>query len=133
MVRRCCWTWKKLRLRVVQQADRRPGNRGSWSGGRLSDPQGWSTCPTSCADPALTVKDRERPGISRSHIGANYIGLSFVAGARRIHRGQTLIDGRAWVMAKLEKPQALDKSARNPGADGCSHGFARGTLASKLP
>ncbi|MGD0432548.1 MAG: pyruvate kinase [Acetobacteraceae bacterium] len=57
--------------------------------------------------PALTEKDRIDLEFAVTH-GANYIGLSFVQRPQDVAEAKKLIDGRAWTMVKLEKPQALD-------------------------
>jgi len=57
--------------------------------------------------PALTAKDRDDLEFAVTH-GASYIGLSFVQRPEDVVEAKRLIDGRAWVMVKLEKPQALD-------------------------
>ncbi len=96
----------KLRLRVVHK-------RGDALetecvvGGPLSDRKGVNVPDVVLPIPALTVKDREDLEFAVSH-GANYIGLSFVQRPEDVVEAKRLIDGRAWVMVKLEKPQALD-------------------------
>src|ERR1700761_2781848 len=76
-------------------------------GGPLSDHKGVNVPDVVLPIPALTTKDRDDLEFAVSH-GANYIGLSFVQRAEDVLEAKRLIDGRAWVMAKLEKPQALD-------------------------
>ncbi len=96
----------KLRLRVAHK-------RGDALetevvvGGPLSDRKGVNVPDVVLPIPALTVKDREDLEFAVSH-GANYIGLSFVQRPEDVIEAKRLIDGRAWVMVKLEKPQALD-------------------------
>jgi pyruvate kinase len=57
--------------------------------------------------PALTLKDRDDLEFAITH-GASYIGLSFVQRPEDVIEAKELIGDRAWVMVKLEKPQALD-------------------------
>ena len=76
-------------------------------GGLLSDHKGVNVPDVVLPIPALTAKDREDLEFAVSH-GANYIGLSFVQRPEDVLEAKRLIDGRAWVMVKLEKPQALD-------------------------
>ena len=76
-------------------------------GGPLSDRKGVNVPDVVLPIPALTVKDREDLEFAVSH-GANYIGLSFVQRPEDVVEAKRLIDGRCWVMVKLEKPQALD-------------------------
>ncbi len=96
----------KLRLRVAHK-------RGDALetevvvGGPLSDRKGVNVPDVVLPIPALTAKDREDLEFAVSH-GANYIGLSFVQRPEDVIEAKRLIDGRAWVMVKLEKPQALD-------------------------
>ena len=96
----------KLRLRVMhKRADALETE--VVVGGPLSDRKGVNVPDVVLPIPALTVKDREDLEFAVSH-GANYIGLSFVQRPEDVIEAKRLIDGRAWVMVKLEKPQALD-------------------------
>jgi pyruvate kinase len=96
----------KLRLRVVhKRADALETE--VVVGGPLSDRKGVNVPDVVLPIPALTVKDREDLEFAVSH-GANYIGLSFVQRPEDVVEAKRLIDGRCWVMVKLEKPQALD-------------------------
>ncbi|WP_428483500.1 pyruvate kinase [Rhodopila sp.] len=96
----------KLRLRVLHK-------RGDALetevvvGGPLSDRKGVNVPDVVLPIPALTVKDRADLEFAVSH-GANYIGLSFVQRPEDVAEAQALVAGRAWIMVKLEKPQALD-------------------------
>src|ERR1700730_16777774 len=76
-------------------------------GGPLSDHKGVNVPDVVLPIPALTAKDRDDLAFALEH-GANYIGLSFVQRPEDVIEAKRLIDGRAWVMVKLEKPQALD-------------------------
>jgi pyruvate kinase len=96
----------KLRLRVVhKRADALETE--VVVGGPLSDRKGVNVPDVVLPIPALTVKDRADLEFAVSH-GANYIGLSFVQRPEDVVEAKQLIAGRAWVMVKLEKPQALD-------------------------
>ena len=96
----------KLRLRVIhKRADALETE--VVVGGPLSDHKGVNVPDVVLPIPALTVKDRADLEFAVSH-GANYIGLSFVQRPEDVIEAQRLIAGRAWVMVKLEKPQALD-------------------------
>jgi pyruvate kinase len=96
----------KLRLRVVHK-------RGDALeteivvGGAISDHKGVNVPDVVLPIPALTDKDRVDLEFAVSH-GANYIGLSFVQRPQDVAEAKELINGRAWTMVKLEKPQALD-------------------------
>ena len=76
-------------------------------GGPLSDRKGVNVPDVVLPIPALTAKDRDDLEFAVPH-GANYIGLSFVQRPEDVIEAKRLIAGRAWVMVKLEKPQALD-------------------------
>jgi pyruvate kinase len=96
----------KLRLRVLhKRADALQTE--IVVGGPLSDRKGVNCPDVVLPIPALTEKDREDLEFAVSH-GANYIGLSFVQRPEDVVEAKRLIGGRAWVMSKLEKPQALD-------------------------
>ena len=96
----------KLRLRVVRKrADALETE--IVVGGPLSDRKGVNVPDVALPIPALTVKDREDLAFALDH-GANYIGLSFVQRPEDVVEAKAIVAGRAWVMVKLEKPQALD-------------------------
>ncbi len=56
---------------------------------------------------ALTDKDREDLEFALS-LGVDYVALSFVQKPEDIDEAKTLIRGRAGIIAKIEKPQAVD-------------------------
>ena len=96
----------KLRLRVThKRADALETE--VMVGGPLSDRKGVNVPDVMLGIPALTVKDRADLAFALDH-GASYIGLSFVQRPEDVIEAKRLIDGRAWVMTKLEKPQALE-------------------------
>jgi len=96
----------KLRLRVThKRADALETE--VMVGGPLSDRKGVNVPDVVLGIPALTEKDRADLAFALDH-GASYIGLSFVQRAEDVIEAKRLIDGRAWVMTKLEKPQALE-------------------------
>jgi len=76
-------------------------------GGPLSDRKGVNVPDMVLPIPALTEKDRADLEFALEH-GVNYIGLSFVQRPEDVAEAKALIDGRAWIMVKLEKPQALE-------------------------
>jgi pyruvate kinase len=96
----------KLRLRVVHK---RPDALECEVvvGGAISDNKGVNVPDVVLPIPALTEKDRVDLQFAVEH-GADYIGLSFVQRPQDVAEAKALIDGRAWAMVKLEKPQALD-------------------------
>jgi pyruvate kinase len=96
----------KLRLRVTRK--RRDGLETEVVvGGPLSDRKGVNVPDIVLPIPALTAKDRDDLAFALEH-GANFIGLSFVQRPEDVAEAKALVAGKAWVMVKLEKPQALD-------------------------
>jgi pyruvate kinase len=96
----------KLRLRVARKREDALETE-VMVGGPLSDRKGVNVPDVVLGIPALTEKDRADLAFALDH-GASYIGLSFVQRPEDVIEAKRLIDGRAWVMTKLEKPQALD-------------------------
>ncbi|MDB5371190.1 MAG: pyk [Roseomonas sp.] len=96
----------KLRLRVVHKRDDHLETE-ILVGGALSDRKGVNVPDVPLNIPALTVKDRADLDFVLP-LGIEYIGLSFVQRAEDVAETQTIADGRAWVMVKLEKPQAVE-------------------------
>src|SRR3954447_25310746 len=96
----------KLRLRVVHKRSDALETEVV-VGGPLSDRKGVNVPDVVLPIPALTEKDREDLEFAVSH-GASFIGLSFVQRPEDVEEAKRLINGRAWVMVKLEKPQALE-------------------------
>ncbi len=96
----------KLRLRVM----RKLGDQlitEVMNGGVLSDRKGVNIPDVVLPIPALTKKDlRDLEFVLP--LGIDYIGLSFVQRAEDVIQAKEIADGRALVMTKLEKPQALD-------------------------
>ena len=100
-------------------------------GGPLSDHKGVNVPDVVLPIPALTAKDRDDLAFALEH-GANYIGLSFVQRPEDVAEAKEMIGGRAWIMVKLEKPQALEN------LDAIMHltdavMVARGDLGVELP
>jgi pyruvate kinase len=96
----------KLRLRVERKRD--DGLETTvMVGGPLSDRKGVNVPDVVLPIPALTAKDRSDLAFALDH-GADFIGLSFVQRPEDVAEARALADGRAWIMTKMEKPQALD-------------------------
>ncbi len=97
----------KLRLRVVR-------NRGDHlecevvTGGALSDRKGVNVPDMVLDIPALTVKDRADLDFALQR-GVDFIGLSFVQRPEDVAEAREIAAGRAAIVAKIEKPQALEK------------------------
>ena len=120
----------KLRLRVTRK---RPDGLETEVvvGGPLSDRKGVNVPDVVLPIPSLTAKDRVDLEFAIQH-GANYIGLSFVQRPEDVAEAKELAGGRAWVMVKLEKPQALENlEAIIQLADAVM--VARGDLGVELP
>ncbi len=80
------------------------------AGGRLSDNKGLNLPGVRLPIAALTEKDRDDLAFALE-IGADWIALSFVQRPGDIVEARDLAGGRAAVMAKLEKPSAIDSLA----------------------
>ncbi|MCJ8355490.1 pyruvate kinase, partial [Novacetimonas hansenii] len=76
-------------------------------GGVLSDHKGVNVPDVVLPIPALTDKDRADMAFALD-LGIEYVGLSFVQRPEDVREARQLADGRAWIMTKLEKPQAMD-------------------------
>ncbi len=77
------------------------------TGGPVSDRKGVNVPDVALPIPALTAKDRTDLDFALEH-GVDYIGLSFVQRPEDVAEAKEIAAGRAWIMTKLEKPQALD-------------------------
>ncbi|HEY0203191.1 MAG TPA: pyruvate kinase [Acetobacteraceae bacterium] len=96
----------KLRLRVVHVREDHLDCEVV-TGGPLSDRKGVNVPDVALPIPALTQKDRVDLDFALHH-GVDYIGLSFVQRAEDVAEAKEITAGRAWIMTKVEKPQALD-------------------------
>jgi pyruvate kinase len=96
----------KLRLRVLHKHE--DGLETEVTvGGPLSDRKGVNVPDVVLPIPALTAKDREDLAFALRH-GVDYIGLSFVQRPEDVAEARAIAAGRAWIMTKIEKPQALE-------------------------
>ena len=120
----------KLRLRV----DRNRGDHLECevlTGGALSDRKGVNVPDIMLNIPALTEKDRRDLDFALAQ-GVDFIGLSFVQRPEDVAEAKTIAAGRAWIVAKIEKPQALEHlDAVLDLADAAM--VARGDLGVELP
>ncbi|MCC7283770.1 MAG: pyruvate kinase [Acetobacteraceae bacterium] len=120
----------KLRLRVEKvRADHLETT--VVTGGPLSDRKGVNVPDAALAIPALTAKDRADLEFVLP-LGIEYIGLSFVQRPEDVEETKRIADGRAWVMCKLEKPQAVENLEAIVAASDCVM-VARGDLGVELP
>ena len=100
-------------------------------GGALSDRKGVNVPGVVLPISPLTAKDRADLDFGLS-LGVDWVALSFVQRPEDLREAREIIGDRAWIMAKLEKPAAID--ALEPIvalADGVM--VARGDLGVELP
>jgi pyruvate kinase len=120
----------KLRL-VVQRCDARSADTRVLVGGRLSDRKGVNVPDVVLPISALTPKDRRDLDTALS-LGVDWIALSFVQRPEDVHEARSLIGGRAGIVAKLEKPAAIERLDEIlTAADAVM--VARGDLGVELP
>src|SRR3954465_14629574 len=100
-------------------------------GGRISDRKGVSLPDTDLPVSAMTSKDRADLDPSLA-TGIDWIALSFVQRPEDVAEAKKLVRGRAAVMAKIEKPQAIERLAEIiEVADALM--VARGDLGVEMP
>ena len=120
----------KLRLRVEHvRADHL--ETSIVVGGPLSDRKGVNVPDVALPIPALTAKDREDLAFVLEH-GIEYVGLSFVQRPEDVAEARELTGGRAWLMVKMEKPQAVENLDAIMALTDCVM-VARGDLGVELP
>ncbi len=100
-------------------------------GGELSSRKGVSLPDTVLPVSPLTEKDREHLEFA-ANLGVDWIALSFVQRAEDVIEAKQLIDGRAGVLSKIEKPSAvLDIERILTESDAIM--VARGDLGVEMP
>ncbi len=77
-------------------------------GGKLSDNKGLNVPDVVVPLAALTPKDRTDLAFALDH-GADWIALSFVQRPEDVAEARALIGGKASLLAKIEKPQAMER------------------------
>ena len=101
-------------------------------GGEIKDRKGVNLPDTLLPIPAMTHKDRSDLDAALN-LGVDWIALSFVQRPEDVAELSKLVAGRAGVLAKIEKPKALDRAAGDPRtgrrADGGARRSGRGTAA----
>ncbi|MBC9178392.1 pyruvate kinase [Pseudoroseomonas ludipueritiae] len=120
----------KLRLRVVHKRDDHLETE-ILVGGALSDRKGVNVPDVALNIPALTEKDRADLEFVLP-LGIEYIGLSFVQRPEDVAETKAIADGRAWVMVKMEKPQAVENLDRIMALTDAVM-VARGDLGVEMP
>ena len=120
----------KIRLAVLEASSERAVTRVE-VGGKLSARKGVSVPNTVLAFSALTRKDHSDLEAALD-AGVDWIALSFVQRPEDIAEAKKIARGRAAVMAKMEKPQAVEHLAEIiDAADALM--VARGDLGVELP
>jgi pyruvate kinase len=97
----------KVRLRVTDAEPKRMVTRVE-VGGKLSDRKGVSLPDSTIPFSALAEKDR-RDLEAALDAGTDWIALSFIQRPEDIAEAKKITRGRAAVMAKIEKPQAVNR------------------------
>jgi len=121
----------KLRLRVVRVRESDHIETEVITGGPLSDRKGVNVPDVALPIPALTPKDRADLDFILP-LGIEYIGLSFVQRPEDVAETKAIAAGRALVMVKMEKPQAIDNLEGILALTDCVM-VARGDLGVELP
>jgi len=101
------------------------------TGGKMSDRKGVSLPDTDLPVSAMTAKDRADLEAALE-TGIDWIALSFVQRADDVIEAKKLVRGRAAIMSKIEKPQAIDRLADIMEASDALM-VARGDLGVELP
>ena len=120
----------KLRLEVLDSDAGRIRTRVV-NGGALSDRKGVNVPDVPLPIPALTVKDRADLDFILP-LGIEYIGLSFVQRAEDVAEAIEIAAGRALIMVKMEKPQAVENMDAILALADCVM-VARGDLGVEMP
>jgi pyruvate kinase len=120
----------KLRLITEETSNDRAVTRVV-VGGRISDRKGVSLPDTDLPVSAMTPKDRLDLEAALE-TGIDWIALSFVQRAEDVHEAKRLVRGRAAIMSKIEKPQAIDRLGDILEASDALM-VARGDLGVELP
>jgi pyruvate kinase len=120
----------KVRLRVLQVTATEITTQVI-VGGKISDRKGVNVPDTQLPISALTEKDRKDLTFGLS-LNIDWVALSFVQRVEDIMEARELVGGQAGILAKLEKPSALD-DLENIIACADAIMVARGDLGVELP
>jgi pyruvate kinase len=120
----------RLRLEV-ERCDATSADTRVVVGGKLSDRKGVNVPGVVLPLSPLTKKDREDLAFGLT-LGVDWIALSFVQRPEDIQELKDLVGDKAWVIAKLEKPAAIERlEAIVALTDGVM--VARGDLGVEMP
>ncbi|MDF2235192.1 pyruvate kinase [Albimonas sp. CAU 1670] len=120
----------QIRLRV-ESCDETSADTIVEVGGTISDRKGVNVPDVVLPIPALTAKDKDDLEFV-CNLGVDWLAMSFVQRADDVAEGQRLAAGRAAVLAKIEKPAAVDDiDSILAEADGIM--VARGDLGVEMP
>ncbi len=120
----------KIRLRV-ERAEPGAAETVVTAGGPLSDRKGVNVPGVVLPIPALTDKDRRDLAFGME-LGFDWVALSFVQRPDDVAEAKRLVAGRASIMAKIEKPSAIERLDEIVDlADAIM--IARGDLGVELP
>lgn len=120
----------KLRVRVVS-GDEHHLETEVLVGGFLSDRKGVNVPDVTLPIPALTEKDRRDFDFALG-LGVEYVALSFVQRPEDVEEARKIAKGQAWIMTKLEKPQAMERLSEIIALSDAVM-VARGDLGVELP
>ena len=120
----------KIRMRVLEKRDD-AFTAEVVVGGAMSSRKGVSLPDTLLPVSPLTEKDRRDLDFAL-RLGIDWLALSFVQRGEDIAEARNLVDGRAAIMSKIEKPQAIaDLDGIIAASDGLM--VARGDLGVEMP
>ena len=120
----------KVRLTVVEANPKRAVTKVVVAG-KISNRKGVSLPDTTIPVSAMTPKDRSDLEAALE-TGIDWVALSFVQRAEDVHEAKRLVRGRAAIMSKIEKPQAIERLESILEASDALM-VARGDLGVELP
>ena len=120
----------KLRVRV-DRCDAQSADTTVLVGGKLSERKGVNVPGVVLPISALTTKDRADLETALK-LGADWVALSFVQRPEDILEARALIQGQAGILAKLEKPSAIERLEEVVDASDAIM-VARGDLGVEMP
>ena len=96
----------RIRLEVIENSDK-SAKTGLLTGGKLSDRKGVNVPNVIFA--AISHDEKDHKDLEFGlNMGVDWVALSFVQRPEDIAYAKTLIQGRAGIIAKIEKPSAVE-------------------------